>query len=323
MKITFDKFKKILLEDSSSIYDKYEDILCEVFEVDDISEITKQQYNQIISDYKNGTLNEHDSSLLEDVADLVFKAANENGYNVVAHHGTTKKFSEFKYGDIGFHLGTLEQAKLAANVHKYEDSRLYPKTIYLNTAISLHNPLVIEDDLGSWTPYTIIYNIVEFVLRDFIDKANDHFMLGYTITPKTLLKNDEVYNFVEKEIENVNLHYGMNTDGIDNEEAASFMFMHHDLKFSLKEIIKLHYTVDDDIKKKAIVDRMKSLGYDGIKYLNKYELFSDEEIGDYSYIVLNANQIKNCEVISFKDGKIVPLENRFNRKTNNLFETNG
>ena len=309
MKLTFNQLKRIICES----YDvgEYEEILCELFEVDDISEITKNMYEKILQEYENNTLNEHDSSLLEEAAEIVYQAANENGYNIIAHHGTTVEFSEFKKGDIGFHLGTLEQAKMAAKAHTFFHSE--EGIIYLNTAISLHNPLVINNDPECWDPGDLFYGA-----KRKIDSYIQNFQ-NETTNKEELLKKvkDKIDNNIETKRLDINR--------LENSyKEINFLLLYQFLKFSLEEILKYGEIGGGDLneKKKLIVDRIKSLGYDGIKYLNLYEVDHESDTHDYSYIVLDANQIKNCEVISFSNGKVVPLENRFNKNTNNLFENN-
>ena len=68
MKIPFEKLKQLLTESLSS--NAYEDILCDVFEVDDISEITEEAYKQLIESYLNNKMNEHDSTMLEKAEDI-------------------------------------------------------------------------------------------------------------------------------------------------------------------------------------------------------------------------------------------------------------
>ena len=304
MKLTFNNFKNLLFESITSVYDAYEDILCDIFDVDDISKITPKAYQKLLDDYENNILNEHDSSMLESATKLVWKAANKAGYNILAHHGTTKKFSEFKYGDIGFHLGTLEQAKIAGKSHEYDDPRLYPKLIMLNTAISIHNPLVINNDPETWEPEDLFSNSKK-TLNRYIKKIN---YANYS--QEQLLEKVKV--IIDNDIQNKILD--INDPFIYRDVA--FLILYQFLKFSLKEILN----EQENNKKSLIVNKIKSLGYDGIKYLNLYEVDQESDEREYSYIVLDANQIKNCEVISFKSGKIVPLEDRFNSNSNNIFE---
>ena len=313
MKITFEQLKKYICESVDSIYDQYEDILCEIFDVNDISEIKELDYKDMIYAYQHNQLNEHDVTLLEDAAILVHKVASQNGYNIVAHHGTGKKFSEFQYGDIGFHLGSLEQAKIAASWHtEYADK----ETIYLNTAISLHHPLVIKDDLGEWEPSSIVSGAFVFI-EDFIEDKlhNKYGNKEINVYHRELLEDTKLLNYVESEINKEHFKY----DQSKYDSKAQFCFLHNSLGYSVYEILNLYHMMPYNIKRE-ILNRLKSLGFDGIKYLNLYEVENFSTDYHFSYIVFDANQIKNCEVISFKDGKVVPLENRFNSNTNNLFE---
>ena len=317
MNITFTQLKKYLCESVGSIYDEYEDILCDVFNVDDISQITEDDYLKIKSAYEKNKLNEHDSTLLEDAEELVLKAAEQNGYNLIAHHGTKKKFSEFKYGDIGFHVGTLEQAKIAASWHSEDKSK---KTIFLNTAVRLQNPLIVEEDLGDWNPNIMVEgaalelsNIVDDALDEYADIHNRYIEID--IDDPNILKDAKKIKFIERAVKRSRPEYDHSSD-----EHAQFCFLYNELGYSVIDILELYYLNSADQQKKEIINRIKYMGYDGIQYLNLYEVNYENKKRDYSFIVFDANQIKNCEVISFKDGKLVPLENRFNSNTNNLFE---
>lgn len=42
---------------------------------------------------------------------LVYAYAKESGYNLDVYHGTDEVFNEFKIGDVGYHVGTMEQAR--------------------------------------------------------------------------------------------------------------------------------------------------------------------------------------------------------------------
>lgn len=305
--------KRLVCE--SNIYDDYEDLLCEFFDVDDISKITPWMYKKALQDYEYDNLNEHDSSLLEDATLLVHEAAKQHGYNVIAHHGTDKKFSEFKYGDIGFHLGTLEQARLAGKSHTPFGAG-DDEIVFLNVALSLHNPLILESDPESWEPDDIVDGALNLIYRyrrlAGLDEKEDFHAFA---------KNQDHIDFVDKKIKDA-IQSGNIV--IDSEEkydrsSISFLILYQLLKFTLLEIINLREEKVDT--KKALVNRAKSLGHDGIQYLNLFEVDHESDEREYSYIVFDANQIKNCEVISFKNGKIVPLEERFNSNSNNLFET--
>lgn len=307
MKITFNQLKKYLCE--SVDYDTYEDLLCEFFDVDDISKITPWMYKKALQDYEYNNLNEHDSSLLEDATLLVHEAAKQHGYNIIAHHGTTKKFSEFKYGDIGFHFGTLEQAHQAGKSHTmpFGDDDI----IYLNIALSLHNPLVINNDPESWMASDLFYAA---------KKKIDSYIQNFSY----LIDKDKILEAAKEKIDDniANKRLNLNDQTNTGSKEVSFLILYQLLNFNIEDILKYGELAehDENTMKKILVDRIKSLGYDGIKYLNLFEIDHDSDEREYSYIVLDANQIKNCEVISFKNGKIVPLEDRFNKNTNNLYE---
>lgn len=94
------------------------------------------------------------------------KVVDENGDPLVVYHGTTTgdEFSEFKYGELGFHFGTSEQAQqridwdfenrqpeVDEETGELTDVDGYPvKPRIIPVYLSLKNPLDIPSDLGKW-----------------------------------------------------------------------------------------------------------------------------------------------------------------------------
>ena len=68
------------------------------------------------------------------------KVLDDQGRLLVLYHGTTADFNKFAVGDVGYHLGTKEQAE--RRIHK--SGKLM--SLYAN----IQNPLEIEADYGDW-----------------------------------------------------------------------------------------------------------------------------------------------------------------------------
>lgn len=81
------------------------------------------------------------------------KVVDENGEPMVVYHGTGKAFTVFKYGDIGFHSGTIEQANNIADTR--DNSAIIP--VFLN----IRNVLETVDAYAWSTP-----RIVAFMLNN-------------------------------------------------------------------------------------------------------------------------------------------------------------
>ena len=310
-RVSFYTIERIICE-AISMDHEYEDLLCEVFAVDDISEITEDEYKRVMDEYDSQTLDDSDAILLEKAANLVRKAAKANGYELMAYHGTTKNFETFKYGDIGFHFGTRNAA--SARLDWQQHSNSMKGSVMLNVVLNLHNPLLVRFDLEDWNANKIVYETLQ-TLHDIALWADDppknytHDLLNKGRL-NVYLKNVEVMSWLETHANKVSRHCGNTPDN----ESPEFCLLYKLLNFTVKEIMELYCLPKNDMKAK-IVNRIKSLGHDGIKYWNVYEVSGDPS---WSYIVFDANQVKNSEVLSFRNGRVVPLLDRFNSKSNSI-----
>lgn len=81
-----------------------------------------------------------------------------------------------------------------------------------------------------------------------------------------------------------------------------------EIRSNISEIAK-----DADSKKAdaKLIDYLKSLGFDSIRYENTQDRNADEPIED-SYILFDSSQLKSAETVTYDDdGKIIPLSQRF------------
>ena len=70
------------------------------------------------------------------------------------------------------------------------------------------------------------------------------------------------------------------------------------------------YNVKDEQWDK-ISEILEAHGYDGIKYMNKYE----GDKNSYSYIALRQSDVKSADIVTYDDdGNVIPLSERFNRE---------
>ena len=90
-------------------------------------------------------------NVVRSFSETAFKT--EDGKILSLWHWTDKKFSEFKYGDIGFHVGILKASHEIMSIKGKQGEKGYYKEFYLNSK----NPLVIDRDLMHWTPGLLSY----------------------------------------------------------------------------------------------------------------------------------------------------------------------
>ena len=70
------------------------------------------------------------------------KVVNADGTPKIVYHGTAAQFTQFRTGDVGFHLGTEDQAR--DRVRRISNARI------MELYADIKNPLVIESDYGDW-----------------------------------------------------------------------------------------------------------------------------------------------------------------------------
>lgn len=89
---------------------------------------------------------------METAQRMVDEAAMAAGYTIEAEHQTNKLFSEFKAGELGFHIGT-----------GIPEGMLGQRTMKLRALIE--NPLRLND-LGVWSADRVIYSLPESIITD-------------------------------------------------------------------------------------------------------------------------------------------------------------
>lgn len=81
------------------------------------------------------------------------KVVDKDGKPLVVYHGTSKNFTEFKIGDIGYHVGSRDQAE--SRIRTSDNKVVMP--LY----ISLTNPLEIGMDYGDWGGTNVAIMLLE------------------------------------------------------------------------------------------------------------------------------------------------------------------
>ena len=109
----------------------------------------------------------------------------EEQHPLIAYHGTPNSFDEFARGDIGFHVGTAEQA-YGRIKGIAEGARIMP------LRVNVRSPLTVKNDVGSWnrppsvaeellmTPQlrrSLSRNDMEYLERVYNERASDPFDL--------------------------------------------------------------------------------------------------------------------------------------------------
>ena len=107
---------------------------------------TNREYSALDADYMDA-VNNND---LETAEMLVSQAAELAGYNIEGYHGTDADFTEFKIGDIGFHIGSAEQAQSRMDQAGNRSWQNNNKSKIMHLFAKLQNPLVIDHDFGDW-----------------------------------------------------------------------------------------------------------------------------------------------------------------------------
>ena len=83
-----------------------------------------------------------------------------------------------------------------------------------------------------------------------------------------------------------------------------------------KELVKTENALYNPIDKKYrddIISNMDASGYDGLTYINKFEV--DEDTDGLCYIVIHPNQIKSLDP-QYDGDELIPLTKRFNQTDN-------
>lgn len=113
-----------------------------------------------VSPRPNATLervsNPHDNNTPEGAKSQI-GLLDENGEPLVVHHGTASRFTNFRFGDTGFHFGNREQAEFRAKdmAEKAEYAGVY------SGFITLKNPLYIPEDFGDWSGAEFAKSLLE------------------------------------------------------------------------------------------------------------------------------------------------------------------
>ena len=84
------------------------------------------------------------------------KCAESQGFNVPAYHGTFQDFDEFKEHDIGFHFSKCIYIAQNRIDDKFEDYDIDSHGKVLHVALSIHNPIMVKADIGSWNAKDIL-----------------------------------------------------------------------------------------------------------------------------------------------------------------------
>lgn len=82
--------------------------------------------------------------------ELALKQAKSQGFEVPAYHGTFQTFDEFKEHDIGFHFAKCKYVAMNRLDDKFDDYDFDDSGKILHVALSIHNPIIVKADIGSW-----------------------------------------------------------------------------------------------------------------------------------------------------------------------------
>jgi hypothetical protein len=145
------------------------------------------------------------------------------------YHGTAHQFDEFKYGDIGFHVGTKAQSK---NRRKGPDKQPGETWNTLVLYASIKNPLRTED-AGNWVNPRDVWWVVNKALNGKLDDFNEHIRQAiWSASPEALEKGDgpdgnrPVFKQLLEELKRKLIEMGY--DGIVYSNQFESKFSHND-----------------------------------------------------------------------------------------------
>ena len=198
--------------------------------------------------------------------------AKSKGFNVPAWHGTYQDFDEFKEHDIGFHFSKSEFVAQNRLDDRFDEGEFDKPRILLHVALSIHNPLVVDADLGSWDA------------KDILSAAS------YKYTHQPFMPASTMYLYEQKAWAHA-AHKILKAINIKQEEAL-------EMKSTLDSDPNKNRTLTESIRDKFIQGK-----YDAIIYPNDFE--SQDGFDPTCYIVFLPNQIKSL------DSTNIPLSSRF------------
>lgn len=152
------------------------------------------------------------------------KVVGKTGEPMVVYHGTNREFYTFRRGDIGFHFGDSKTAR--RRMRDVGGKTLMP--VY----ISLKNPLIINEDLGSWD--------AEFVASYLLDNG--------------LATSSEMFDVLIQDSKKETL--SNNRDSLNSNNVR---------------FISDYYSKSTEKANESMREFLLAKGYDGIKYRNQFE----------------------------------------------------
>ena len=105
---------------------------------------------------------------------LSLHCAESRGYSVPAYHGTFQTFDEFKEHDIGFHFSKIVFVAQNRLDDKFDDCGMDAEHRVLHVVLSIHNPITVKADLGSWNASDILdaasyrYTKTPFISQEYM-----------------------------------------------------------------------------------------------------------------------------------------------------------
>jgi len=201
-------------------------------------------------------------------------------------HGTFETFDTFIWGDLGFHFGTAEQA-----MDRIRGKR---QNLPANTW---------EEMVNRKDTYMPVYLKMENPLE--MDDCNwDDFSRVYEEVRDVLRRKGEFFTEADADLL-YNIFYRGSTAGKNAMQSSD---------------VKVKNEAETE-GLNALRQALQNIGYDGIKYINRYEGYRETGVKnipeflkhktrpDYSYIVFDANQVKSVyNHGSFSDSKNIYLQ---------------
>lgn len=261
---------------------------------------------------------------------------------VTAYHGSTEQFDKFVIGDLGFHLGTKEQAEARqAGASERNKSDNYQINEY---QIKTKKPFIVEEDMINWSTYNLalecLFNADKTLADEFIAEyknktvPTDKFNEMVENVKERLSKHDNnaPQEFYER-LTNLFINTLLKVDTQSYHQAlkeykakyfdSQKAYKEYERKFwtdkldaeekmterykEFRKLAKKDYESYEHISQQKARDIFKKFGFDSIKYRNDFE----GENPDYSYIVFDNSQIKPLDKsVNKNKGRYITDEQR-------------
>lgn len=189
------------------------------------------------------------------------KIRDRSGRLLVCYHGTGAEFDTFEKGDIGFHFGSAGQSASRAKYKGYDGAKNW---VSIPCYLNILNPFEEEWDYGQWDWASIV--------ETWFFGSGDEGEADYVYNGK-----EPAETYIPKEFQ----------DESSMKVLHSLLNKYKEWRLQKRPRKMVEYNSEGNI---ALRNLFKAKGYDGISYVNAYEIAGGD---DTAYIAFYPNQIKS------------------------------